>query len=211
MSETRKEELAASYPEKPAPTQHRIDDLLHRRWSPRLFEARPVEHEKILSLLEAARWAMSSNNEQPWRYLVFDSRDAAALQRAQDCLVPGNHWATKAPLLVLSVAKNHWGNKNVPNRHAEHDTGAASAYVVLQAVELGLAAHQMAGFDANKARVEFHIPEDYTPMAMIAIGYPYQGDLDSLDEKTKDRELAERSRRPLSETAFAGKWDVSFE
>ena len=211
MSKTNKEELAASYPEKPAPTEHTIDELLRRRWSPRLFEDRKVEREKILSLLEAARWAPSSNNDQPWYYLVFDGTDKEALQRAQSCLVPGNAWATKAPMLLLSVTRNHWSNKNVPNRHAQHDTGAASAYLVLQAVKLGLAAHQMAGFDAEKARVEFQIPDDYTPMAMIAVGYPYRGDLNSLDEKTRNRELAERSRRPLSETACAGKWGVSFE
>ena len=211
MSETNKEELDTSYPEKLAPVEHTIDELLRRRWSPRLFEDRRVEHEKILSLLEAARWAPSSNNDQPWYYLVFDDADEEALQRAQGCLVPGNSWATKAPVLLLSVTRNHWSNKNVPNRHAQHDTGAASAYLVLQAVKLGLVAHQMAGFDADKARAEFQIPNGFTPMAMIAVGYPYRGDLNSLDEKTRTRELGERLRRPLSETAFAGKWGVSFE
>src|SRR5262245_3579211 len=111
MSEMTKEQLATIYPEKPAPAQHTLDELLRRRWSPRLFEDRKVEREKILSLLEAARWAPSSFNDQPWYYLVFDGTDEEALKRAQSCLVPGNSWATKAPMLLLSVTRNHWSNK----------------------------------------------------------------------------------------------------
>lgn len=210
MSET-KEEVAAIYPEKPAPVAHPIDEKMQRRWSPRLFAKRPVEREKILSLLEAARWAPSCYNDQPWYYLIFDGRDGEALERAQSCLAPGNHWATRAPLLLLSVAREHFNHNSVPNRHSQHDTGAASAYLVLQAVELGLVAHQMAGFDAEQARTEFDIPQGYTPMAMMAVGYPYQGDVNALDEKERARELAERKRRPLSETAFAGDWNVPFE
>jgi nitroreductase len=210
MSETKQEEVAANYPEKPAPVAHPIDENMQRRWSPRLFAKRPVEREKILSLLEAARWAPSCYNDQPWYYLVFDGADEEALRRARSCLAPGNHWATHAPLLLLSVAREHFNHNSVPNRHAQHDTGAASAYLVLQAVELGLRAHQMAGFDAEQARTEFDIPNGYMPMAMIAVGYPYEGDVKALDEKERERELAERQRRHLSETAFAGDWNVPF-
>lgn len=209
MSETKAVE--ETYPENPAPNDHPIDELIDRRWSPRLFEeGRAVEREKILSLLEAARWAPSCFNDQPWYYLVFDGADEDAMATARECLMEGNAWARKAPLLLLSVAHENFAHNNKPNRHAQHDVGAASGYLVLQAVELGLVAHQMAGYDAERARAEFQIPEDYTPMAMIAVGYPYRGSLDELDEKTRQRELAPRARREIKNTAFAGKWGAGF-
>lgn len=212
MSSVEIQNAEISYPEKRADNHHPINPLIARRWSPRLFaEGRAVEREKLLSLLEAARWAPSCFNDQPWYYLVFDGSDQAALERARDCLVEGNAWARRAPLLLLSVARENFLYNQSPNRHAQHDTGAASAYLVLQAVELGLVTHQMAGFDAEKARAEFHIPEGFTPMAMIAIGYPYQDDFNNLEEKIKARELSGRSRRALQETAFAGDWGMGLE
>jgi nitroreductase len=212
MSNTDTQNAEITYPEKRANNYHPINPLIARRWSPRLFEAgRAVEHEKLLSLLEAARWAASCFNDQPWYYLVFDGSDQAALERARDCLVEGNAWARQAPLLLLSVARENFAHNQTPNRHAQHDTGAASAFLVLQAVELGLVAHQMAGFDGEKASAQFHIPEGFTPMAMIAIGYPFQDDLNKLDEKTRTRELGERSRRALRETAFTNDWNVGIE
>ena len=212
MSDTTTQSVEITYPEKRAHNNHPINPLIARRWSPRLFaEGRPVEREKLLSLLEAARWAPSCFNDQPWYYLVFDGSDAGALERARGCLVEANAWARGAPLLLLSVARENFSYNQSPNRHAQHDTGAASAYLVLQAVELGLVTHQMAGFDADKARREFHIPEGFTPMAMMAVGYPYEGDLNLLDEKPRARELAERSRRALRETAFAGDWGKGLE
>jgi nitroreductase len=211
MSETDKPDVASSYPEKKAPANNPLNELIARRWSPILFdENRPVEHEKILSLLEAARWSPSCLNDQPAHYLVFDGADSEALEQARGCLVEGNAWARKAPVLMLSVARDNFAFNNQPNRHAHHDVGAASENLVLQAVDLGLAAHQMAGYDADKARQEFSIPQGFTPMAMIAIGYPHQHELDEIDEKARKRELASRSRKPLNETAFAGKWNHSF-
>lgn len=196
-----------TYPEKSAPVQHRINEFLRRRWSPRLFEqGRAVEREKILSLLEAVRWAPSCFNEQPWRYLVFDGTDEAALERARGCLSEGNSWARNAPVLMLSVAKPDFERNGKPNRHAQHDVGLASENLVVQAVELGLIAHQMAGFDSQRARVEFGIPEDCTPMAMIAIGFPYTGDLADAPEKLGEKERAGRGRKPIGEIAFAGEW-----
>jgi len=209
MSDT-KENAASQYPEKAAPADHPIDELIARRWSPRLFEDRPVEREKILSLLEAARWAPSCFNDQPWTYLVFDGSDAEALEKARACLVEGNSWARQAPVLMLSVARDNFAYNGSLNRHAQHDVGAASEDLVLQAVEEGLVAHQMAGYDAQQARQEFSIPEGYTPMAMIAIGYPRHDDLSDVDEPTKARELAGRARKPISELAFSGKWGESF-
>jgi nitroreductase len=211
MSETAND-ANSTYPEKKAPADYPLSEVIARRWSPVLFdESRAVESEKILSLLEAARWAPSCYNDQPAHYLVFDGSDAAALEGARSCLVEGNAWARKAPLLLLSVARDNFAFNGKPNRHAHHDVGAASENLVLQAVELGLAAHQMAGYDADKARQEFSIPEDFTPMAMIAIGYPRHEDLAEVDEKTRARELAPRSRRPIREIAFSGKWGESFE
>ena len=212
MSSADSQNAEITYPEKRADNLHPINPLIARRWSPRIFEAgRAVEHEKLLSILEAARWAPSCFNDQPWYYLVFDGSDIDALERARGCLVEGNAWAREAPLLLLSVARENFSHSQAPNRHAQHDTGAASAYLVLQAVELGLATHQMAGFDSEKARLEFHIPEGFTPMAMMAIGYPYKDDLNNLPEKIKARELGERSRRALSESAFVNDWGIGVE
>jgi nitroreductase len=209
MSQT-KESAPSHYPEKEAKAEHPIDKLIARRWSPRLFEDRPVEREKILSLLEAARWAPSCFNDQPWSYLVFDGTDPEALEKARACLVEGNRWARKAPVLMLSVARETFAYNGSPNRHAQHDVGAASEDLVLQAVEEGLVAHQMAGYDSERARKEFSIPEGYTPMAMIAIGYARHDDLSDVDEPTKAREMAERSRKPIREIAFSGKWGESY-
>lgn len=199
---------AATYPEKPAETDHPVDDLIARRWSPRAFEeGRAVEREKVLALLEAARWAPSCFNEQPWRYLVFDESNEDALARARACLAPGNEWAFAAPVLMVSVARDNFTRNEKPNRTAQHDVGLASENLVLEAVEQGLAAHQMAGFDLERARKEFNVPDGFTLIAMIAIGYPYRGDLDRLPENLRAKELAARSRKPLSEIAFSGGWD----
>ncbi|HJQ71339.1 MAG TPA: nitroreductase family protein [Blastocatellia bacterium] len=200
----------AGYPEKPAPAEREINELMARRWSPRVFEDREVEREKILRLLEAARWAPSCFNEQPWRYLVFDGSDASALERARACLVEGNAWALKAPVLMLSVARENFTYNEKPNRTAQHDVGLASENLVLEAVDLGLAAHQMAGFDLERSRTEFAIPEGFTPIAMIAIGYPYHGDLGRLPEKTREKELAPRARKTVEEIAFAGSWNKPY-
>jgi nitroreductase len=209
MSEAK--DVKETYPENPAPADYAIAELIDRRWSPRLFEeGREVEREKVLSLLEAARWAPSCFNDQPWYYLIFDGSNPNALATAHECLVEGNAWARQAPLLLLSVARENFAHNGKPNRHAQHDVGAASAYLVLQAVELGLVAHQMAGYDAERAQLEFQIPEDHMPMAMMAIGYPYRGNLDELDEKTQQRELAPRARRDTKNTAFAGKWGEAY-
>jgi nitroreductase len=189
-----------------APTQEPIHDLLARRWSPRALDPdRPVSTADLRSLLEAARWAPSCFNEQPWRFLVFDGNDPDALERARHCLADGNAWARRAPLLLLSVARETFKRNDKPNRHAQHDVGLAAENLVLQATHLGLAAHQMAGFDAAKASEAFHIPQGFTPMAMIAVAHP--GPTEDLDETLQERERAPRERRGLDEIAFAGDWE----
>jgi nitroreductase len=199
------------YPEKPAPASRPINDLIKQRWSPRAFEkGRVVERQHILTMLEAARWAPSCFNDQPRFFLVFDGSDAEALEGARSCLVEGNAWALKAPVLMLSVARETFEQNGKPNRWAQHDTGLATENLLLEAVELGLAAHPMAGYDAQRARTEFGIPEGFTPIAMIAIGYPYRGSLDALDEKARTKELAARERKPIGELAFAGTWGAPY-
>jgi nitroreductase len=202
---------ASTYPEKPADAAQQISDLIARRWSPRAFdEGRPVGREQILALLEAARWAPSCFNEQPWRYLVFDGGDPEALRAARACLIGFNAWALKAPVLLLSLAKNTFAGNGKPNRHAQHDLGLASANFVLEAVRQGLVVHQMGGFDAEKARRDFGIPSDYTPMAMMAVGYPYTGRLEELPGALRSMETEPRRRKPVGEVAFAGRWSAPF-
>jgi nitroreductase len=191
--------------EKPADTRVPIHELLRRRWSPRAFTDRPVEPEKLQSLLEAARWAPSSYNEQPWRFLVCSRDNAADHERFVSCLAEGNvPWARLAPLLILSVAKTQFTHNGRANRHALHDVGLAAENLVIQATALGLAVHQMAGYDAAKARAVFGIPDDYEPVAAIAVGY--QGEAERLPPALRDRESAPRSRKPLEEIAFGGRW-----
>ena len=191
--------------EKPADTQYPIHDLLRQRWSPRAFDDRPIEPEKLRSLCEAARWAPSSNNEQPWRFIVANKDYETEWNRLFACLVEGNRkWAYRAPVLILSVASLNFEDDSTPNRHAFYDTGMAVENLVLQATALGLSAHQMAGFDVEKARADLKIPSGYEPVAMIAVGYP--GDLASLPDRLRERELQPRSRRPISEWTFSGQW-----
>jgi len=191
--------------EKPAETNAPIHDLLARRWSPRAFDERLVEADTLRTLFEAARWAPSSSNEQPWRFIVATKDRETEWNRLFSCLVEGNQkWAFRAPVLVLSVAHMNFGDDGKPNRHAFHDTGLAAENLVLQATASGLVAHQMAGFDVEKARVDLRIPAGYEPVAMIAIGYP--GNPDSLPERLRERELRPRSRRPIGEWTFLGQW-----
>ena len=191
--------------EKPAHVQFPIHELIARRWSPRAFDERPIEADLLRTLFEAARWAPSSNNEQPWRFVVASKENGTDWNRLFDCLTEGNRrWAFRAPVLVLSVARMQFEDDGKPNRHAFHDTGLAAENLVLQATAGGLAAHQMAGFDVEKARVELKIPSGFEPVAMIAIGYP--GDPAVLPERLRERELRSRSRRPIGESTFVGQW-----
>lgn len=193
--------------EKSALTQEPIAAIIANRWSGRAFDAsKPVPPQAIISLCEAARWAPSSYGDEPWRYLVWDKlADPMAWQRAFSCLAESNQvWVKRAPLLLLSLANKNFRHDGSANRFAQHDTGMASMAMVLEAVALGLMAHQMGGFDSAKIRAAFAIPEDYTCMAMIAIGYPASPDI--LDGNLKERELASRSRQPLGAHFFSGAW-----
>ena len=191
--------------EKPADTAHPIHDLLRRRWSPRAFGARGVTAAQLASLFEAARWAPSSFNGQPWHYIVATRDDRAAFARLLDCLRPQNvRWAQHAPVLILAVAQLSMSAERGLNRHALHDVGLANENLALQAVALGLVAHQMAGFSPDKARAIYGIPEGYEAITAIAVGYP--GDPEDLPPEIKARELQPRERRPLSAFVFSDAW-----
>jgi nitroreductase len=195
--------------EKKAETSVPIHELLARRWSPRAYDAiRPVARTQLQALIEAGRWAPSCNGDEPWRYLIWDRiRDPAGWQKAFACLAPGNQaWVKNVPLLMLSCAGSKFAHNGKPNRWSQHDTGMASLSIALQAVALGLIAHQMGGFDAEQARAAFNIPAEYTPMAMIAIGY--QAEPAVLPDEIKAKEIAPRRRRPLAECFFEGAWDT---
>jgi nitroreductase len=184
---------------------HPIHDLLKHRWSPRAFADRPVEREKLLSVLEAARWSASSSNEQPWAFVVATREEPEEFDRLLGCLVEQNRrWARAAPVLMLSVARRAFTRHGQPNAHAWHDVGQAAAYLTVQAMALDLYAHQMAGFDAAKARQTFSIPDTADPVAAIALGY--LGDPDALPDDLRQRELTSSPRKPLGEFVFSGRW-----
>jgi len=190
---------------KPAPVQFPVNELIQNRWSPRAFADKPVSPELLRSLFESARWAPSSNNEQPWAYIVATQSDKAGYEKVLGTLVEFNaSWARNAPVLAIAVS-NLWFSKNdTPNRNAQYDTGAATALLTIEATAHGIAVHQMAGFDPEKARTAFNIPAGWEAIAALAIGYP--GDPSSLPDKLKEREVAPRTRKPISEFVMAGNW-----
>ena len=196
--------------EKIAPTEVAIDALLAGRWSPRAISNQAVSREELHRVLEAARWAPSSYNMQPWRFLTFDrNHDEAAFQKAFATLVPFNQgWNANAPVLICVLAKTVTPKGDV-NRTAAYDTGAAGMSLVLQAHALGLVAHQMAGFDTNAFREAFSPPDDVEVIAMISLGH--HGDRASLDEVLLERENAPRSRSEIGEIAFDGAWGKAFK
>ena len=189
----------------PAPIDHPVHDLIQRRWSPRAFAERTVEPEALASVLEAARWAPSSYNEQPWRFIVAGRDDPETYQRLLDVLVPANQdWARTAPVLMLSVAAMAFERNGKPNPHAFHDVGLASGLLALQATAQGLAVHFMAGFDANKARETFAIPDGFEPVAAIALGYHANAAMLSGDGLAS--ELASRTRKPVDAFTDTRQW-----
>jgi nitroreductase len=191
--------------EKPAASEYEIQELIEKRWSPRAFAERAVEPLQLRRLLEAARWAASCFNEQPWSFIVALKENREEFERLLGCLVESNRrWAERAPVLMLSVARLNFERNGKPNRHAFHDVGQAVASLTMQATALGLVVHQMAGFDIAKAREQFHLPEGYEPVAAIAVGY--QGDPQTLPEDLREKELATRTRRPQESFVFTGRW-----
>lgn len=192
---------------KTAKTATPIDMLLSKRWSPRAFDpSKDINSTQLHALLEAARWAPSCFGDQPWYYLVCQkSSHLHAWNAAFECLDPFNqNWVKNVPLILFSVAKNEFHHNGKPNRWAQHDTGAASENICLQATSMGLAAHQMGGFDADKVIERFNVPAGFTPMAAIAIGHQAPAEL--LPEDLQTGELADRKRDPIEKHFFNGVW-----
>jgi nitroreductase len=179
---------------------HAIGATFLNRWSPRAFSSQPVEEEKLMQILEAARWAASSYNEQPWRFLL--ARTPQDIAKFLDILVPQNQaWAKDAPVLLFVVAKKTFSHNGQPNIVHQYDCGTASGYMAFEAERVGLIVHGMAGFDADKARTVLNVPDDFEVMAVYAIGY--HGDKSQLPEQMQTMEVPS-GRRPLQESIFEG-------
>jgi nitroreductase len=179
-----------------------IHPLLGERYSPRAFSDRDVTEEELVLLMEAARWAPSSRNEQPWRFLVT-RRGGEGHHGLLDSLNPGNaRWAEHAPVLVLVLANALFQRDGSPNLHAWHDTGLAVSQLTVQAMALGMGVRQLAGFDADKARSAFGIPSEFDAVSVLAIGYP--GDPHTLPEDLREREMQRSPRKPLGEIVHRG-------
>ena len=164
-----------------------------------------VEPDKIRSLLEAARWAPSSFNEQPWYYIIATKENPDEYEKLLLCLMEKNQqWAKLAPLLMVSVAKLSFDRTGKPNRHAFHDVGLATGTMLVEATALGLFVHQMAGFSAEQVRATYGVPEGFDPVAAIAIGYPAEPEV--LPDAFRAQEVGPRQRKPIADFVFEGKW-----
>lgn len=191
--------------ERPAPTDYPVHELIRRRWSPRAFSERAIAPEILRSLFEAARWAPSSNNEQPWAYLVATRDDKENFEKSLLALVEFNaNWARRAYVLGFAISELAFAKNNAPNRNAFYDTGAATALLTMEATSRGLFVHQMAGFDPETVRENFEVPAGWDPIAAFAMGYP--GDPSTLPEPYRGRETTPRTRKPIREFVMTGRW-----
>lgn len=186
---------------KPASTDLPLHPLLAERWSPRAFDASVIDASEIATLFEAARWAPSCFNAQPWRFLVAARQDAPAFERLLACLVPANQsWAKEASVLAVGLVELAFAHNGKPNAWAQHDLGLALSQLVTQATSQGLSAHMMAGFDAAQLRESYGVPEGFEPLTAIALGRATEPS--RLPEALAARETAPRERRPLRELCF---------
>jgi nitroreductase len=194
--------------DEPKICEYPIHPLIAGRRSILAFASTSVEPETLASLMEASRWTPSSMNEQPWSFIVATKANKPDFARLLGCLVDFNvQWAQHAPVLLLSVAKLTFESTGELNRHAFHDVGQAIANLTFQAAVSGLVVHQIAGFDVEKARREFAIPQNYEPVAAAAIGYP--GNSAELPEKLRKRDASPRKRKPLTKFVFESGWGHS--
>jgi nitroreductase len=190
---------------KKAVTDYPILPILAERWSPYGFEDRRVSETDLRSLFEAARWAASSYNEQPWAYLVATRENSAEFGRLLSCLVEANQaWAKEAPVLVLGIVSLRFARNNQDNRAAVHDLGLAAGNLLAEATTRGLSVHQMIGILPDKARELYQIPEHFEAWTALAIGY--KADPSKLPDALRERDLAPRQRKPLNKFVFTGQW-----
>lgn len=187
------------------PSQYPINELFSKRWSPYVYDpGREVSREDLESIFEAARWAMSAFNAQPWRYIVgVRGRTQETWDQVYESLLEGNRgWTRNVPVLALGLAERHFEHNGKPNRTALHDLGAASATLSYEAASRGLAVHQMAGIDPDKARTLFQLPESVEPFTALAIGYP--GDPETAEEEFARRDARTRERKAIDELIIRG-------
>jgi nitroreductase len=186
-----------------------INDIIASRWSSVAYDAeRTVSQEQLIAIMEAGRWAPSCFGDQPWRFIVCNkSENTDAWQKIYDSLAEGNQgWCANVPVLIAACHDTVFTMNDKPNPWAAYDTGAASVSMCLQATELGLTSHQMAGFSAEMISEKFSIPERYKPIAVIAIGYQVARE-ENIPDTVKERELAPRRRNALKENFFMGNWE----
>jgi len=187
---------------------HPINELIANRWSPYAFSDVAVSPDDLQALFEAARWAPSSFNEQPWSYIVATKAEPTEFERVLSCLVPVNQaWAKAAPVLALGCTRLNFARNGQPNSCALHDLGLASANICLEATARGICVHQMGGILPDKAREIFQIPADSQALTGIAIGYA--ADPAAVPAELRDRDKTRRGRKPLAEFVFTGKWQAT--
>jgi nitroreductase len=175
--------------------------MILQRYSPIAFSDKDISDAELQIFLEAARWAPSAFNEQPWRFLIAPKSDVARYQKLLECLFDGNKaWAASAPVLVLVYAQRNFSHNNKPNSYHQFDTGMAMQNFIISALESGVYVHQMAGFDHEMAAKNFEISEEYTLISIAAMGYP--GDINTLSEDLLKRAQRPRVRKPISEIVF---------
>jgi len=175
-----------------------ILEIIKNRRSRRAFLHKPIEREKIKSLFEAARWAPSSVNEQPWAYVYATNDQQELWNKIFESLNDSNKiWGKDAPLLVVSLARKYYSRNDRPNNSAKYDVGAANAFLSLQATQLGLNVHQMGGFDHFLLRQNLNVPENFDIGVVMAIGYP--GNPEQLPAHLLERELSPRMRHLQNE------------
>lgn len=194
---------------KKANTDHPIHELITNRWSPYKYADRLVSKEDLLSLFEAARWAPSSYNEQPWRFIMATKDQAQEFEKLLSCLVPANQeWAKNASVLVLGVTHITFDRNGKENKAAIHDLGAAVSHLSFEATSRGISVHQMIGIEPESAKRVYNIPDDYEVLTAFAIGYS------DLSEKASDdlseRDQTPRARRKTAEFVFKKDWAVPY-
>jgi len=182
----------------------KLHEIIEQRFSPMIFSDKAVSQEDVQTMLNAATWAASAYNAQPWRF-IYGLKGSKTYDVLFNLMVEYNqNWAKTAPMLMLSIAEMKNSHSGDLNYWAMHDLGMAASSMVLQASSMGIQLHQMGGFDMDRARAELNIPESYVPVAMIAVGYP--GNPETLDETFKKRANEKRMRKPIQEVAG----DMSF-